>query len=196
MNRLPKGSAPTETRITRRRRRSCGASATNPRADATAFYNYGTALVAADSDQAALEPLERAVRPEPNDLRFRALFNYGLARLKRGLAGDAAADTTRSELTGALDAYKRALLMRSSDLDAKWNFELALRKKKSGGGGGGGSSPNNAQQPDQPQNERPSGGLGEQQAEQLLNSAARDERGVQGKKQKQTRPPPRGGRDW
>ena len=53
-----------------------------------------------------------------------------------------------------------------------------------------------AQQPDQPQSERPSGGLGEQQAEQLLNSAARDERGVQGKKQKQTRPPPRGGRDW
>jgi Ca-activated chloride channel family protein len=171
--------------------------ASDPRADARAFYNFGTALVAADSDQAALEPLERAVRPEPNDLRFRSLFNYGLARLKRGLGGEGSADTTRTELAGALDAYKRALLMRSGDLDAKWNYELALRKKKSGGGGGGGgSSPNSAQQPDRPQSERPSGGLGEQQAEQLLNSAARDERGVQGKKQKQTRPPPRGGRDW
>ncbi|MEO7921741.1 MAG: VWA domain-containing protein, partial [Thermoanaerobaculia bacterium] len=173
------------------------ASANDPGADARAFYNFGTALVAADSDHAALEPLERAVRPEPNELRFRALFNYGLARLKRGLVGVEGADTTRAELAGALDAYKRALLMRSGDLDAKWNFELALRKQKSGGGGGGGgSSPNSSQQPDTPQNERPSGGLGEQQAEQLLNSAARDERGVQGKKQKQSRPPPRGGRDW
>jgi Ca-activated chloride channel family protein len=39
--------------------------------------------------------------------------------------------------------------------------------------------------------------LGEQQAEQLLNSAARDEREVQGKKQKQNRAePPPGGKDW
>lgn len=167
--------------------------------DPQAFYNLGTALVAADSDAAADEPLERAVRPEPNELRFRALFNYGLAHLKRGLAGDSTADTTRAELQSALDGYKRALLMRSADLDAKWNYELALRKRKQGGGGGGGgggSSMNSQQQPDQSQSNKPSGGLGQQQAEQLLNSAAREEQSVQGKKQKQARTPPKGGKDW
>ncbi|MFN8572764.1 MAG: VWA domain-containing protein [Gemmatimonadaceae bacterium] len=165
---------------------------------AQALYNLGTAMVANDSAASAIEPLERAVRPEPTELRFRALFNYGLAHLKRGLAGADGADSTKQELEGALDGYKRALLMRPGDMDAKWNYELALRKQKSGGGGGGGGGSNqsNAQPQDQQQNEKPSGGLGQQQAEQLLNSAARDERGVQGKKQKQTRPPPKGGRDW
>ncbi len=165
---------------------------------AQALYNLGTALVANDSSAAAIEPLERAVRPEPTELRFRALFNFGLAHLKRGLAGADGADSTKQELEGAVDGYKRALLMRPGDLDAKWNYELALRKEKAGGGGGGGGGSNqsNAQPQDQQQNEKPSGGIGQQQAEQLLNSAARDERGVQGKKQKQTRPPPKGARDW
>ncbi|MBP9107022.1 MAG: hypothetical protein KBF56_09700, partial [Gemmatimonadaceae bacterium] len=65
---------------------------------------------------------------------------------------------------------------------------------------GGGQS--NADQQDQsdadsPQSRQQSGGLGEQQAEQLLNAAAREERGVQGRKQRQSRPqPPPGGKDW
>ncbi|MBV6521406.1 MAG: hypothetical protein MNPFHGCM_01542 [Gemmatimonadaceae bacterium] len=174
-------------------------AAASPRADARSLYNFGTALVAADSDRAAAEPLERAVHPQPDELRFRALFNYGLARLKRGLNGAQGADSTRGDLDGALDAYKRALLMRSGHLDAKWNYELALQKQKEDGGGGGGggrASSSSSQLPDDTQSDRPSGGLGQRQAEQLLNSAARDERGVQGKKQRQTRPPPRGGRDW
>ena len=45
--------------------------------------------------------------------------------------------------------------------------------------------------------QRPQGGLGQQRAEELLNSAAREERDVQGKKQQQNRPePPPGGKDW
>ena len=44
---------------------------------------------------------------------------------------------------------------------------------------------------------QPQGGLGQQQAEQLLGSAAREERDVQSKKQKQNRvEPPPGGKDW
>ena len=47
------------------------------------------------------------------------------------------------------------------------------------------------------QNPRPSGGLGERQAEQLLGSAAREERDTQAKRQKQNRvEPPPGGKDW
>jgi Ca-activated chloride channel family protein len=92
--------------------------------------------------------------------------------------------------------------MRSADGDAKWNYELALRKKQSGGGGGGGggqdqspAAPDPASSPSPA--EQPSGGLGQQRAEDLLNSAARDERDVQGKKQKQNRAAtPPGGKDW
>jgi len=166
------------------------------------MYNFGTALVAADSNELAAEPLERASKVEEPELRFRALFNLGLAHLKRGLAGAAAADSTREELDVTLESYKRALLMRAADADAKWNYELALRKKREGGGGGGGGGDaqkqsGGASSPEQSQSERPSGGLGQPQAEQLLNSAAREERGVQGRKQRQARPSsPPGGKDW
>ena len=54
-----------------------------------------------------------------------------------------------------------------------------------------GKSPD--EQPDQkPQDQ---GGLDQRQAEALLNSAAREERDVQGRKQRQGRTPP-GGKDW
>jgi Ca-activated chloride channel family protein len=134
-------------------------------------------------------------------VRFRALFNLGLAHLKQGLSQQGDAGTP--ELDAALGAYKKALLMRGADGDAKWNYELALRKKKSGGGGGGGGGGQNsapqAPQPAAPQAPAPqsSGSLGQQRAEELLNSAARDEQDVQGKKQKQNRAtPPPGGKDW
>ena len=167
------------------------------------LYNYGTALLAMDSLRAAIEVLERAVKADTGELRFRATFNLGLAHLMRGLADQS--DSAQQSLDAALATYKRALLMRAQDGDAKWNYELALRKKQQGGGGGGGggggeSSSANRPQPQSPQDpqaQRPSGGLGQQQAEQLLNSAAREERSVQGRRQQQNRPqPPPGGKDW
>jgi Ca-activated chloride channel homolog len=85
-------------------------------------------------------------------------------------------------------------------MDAKWNYELALRKKRSGGGGGGGgASQPQSQTPSAPEREQPqpSGGLAQRQAEQLLGSAAREERDVQAKRQRQNRvEPPPGGKDW
>jgi Ca-activated chloride channel homolog len=164
------------------------------------IYNYGTALLAGDSLRAATEPLERAIRPEIPEQRFRALFNLGLIHLKRGLTGAAEADSTRQALDAALEHYKRALIMRPGDMDAKWNYELALREKEQnggGGGGGGGGSSNSQSEPETPQSERPTGGLGQQQAEQLLNAAAREEKGVQGKRQQDNRTQrPRGAKDW
>ena len=167
-----------------------------------ALYNLGTALLAADSLAAATEPLDRAARAKDAELRYRALFNLGLAHLKQGLA--VSGDSAKPALDAALATYKKVLLMRPADADAKWNYELALQKKKSGGGGGGGGGgENNAPQPQpdeaspqqQPQ-PRPAGQIGQQQAEQLLNSAAREEREVQGKKQKQNPVAPPGGKDW
>jgi Ca-activated chloride channel family protein len=166
------------------------------------LYNLGTAMLAADSLDAAIEVLERASRSKTEEILYRAQFNLGLAHLRRGLAAQGA--DADKELAAALAAYKRVLLMRPPDADAKWNYELALREKKGGGGGGGGGAdeqqPNAAPDPGaQPQApvERPSGGLGQQQAEAILNSAARDERDVQEKRRDKATPPrPTGGKDW
>ena len=164
------------------------------------LYNLGTSLLAADSIASAIDVLERAVKATDPEVRYRAIFNLGLAHLKSGLA--AKGDSATPSLDAALETYKRALLMRSGEGDAKWNYELALRKKQQqsgggGGGGGGGGNQNQPSPPRQPQSDRPSGGLGNQQAEQLLNSAQREERNVQARKQQQNRPqPPPGGKDW
>jgi Ca-activated chloride channel family protein len=163
------------------------------------LYNLGTALLAADSLSSAIDVFERAVKATDPEIRYRAIFNLGLAHLKRGLA--AKGDSATPSLDAAVETYKRALLMRSSENDAMWNYELALRKKQQqsggGGGGGGGGNQNQPSPPRQQQSDRPSGGLGNQQAEQLLNSAEREERNVQARKQAQNRPqPPPGGKDW
>jgi Ca-activated chloride channel family protein len=159
----------------------------------TAVYNYGTSLLAADSLTPAAEALDRAAESRDPEVRYRSLFNLGLAHLKRGLA--LPPQQADEPLDAALGAYKKVLLLRSGDLDAKWNYELALRKK--GGGGGGGSGQSNPNPSPQAQAPKPSGGLGERQAEQLLGSAAREERDVQAKRQKQSRvEPPPGGKDW
>lgn len=161
------------------------------------LYNLGTALVAADSIGAALEPLERSVVRDEEDLRYRATFNLGLAYLKAGRASAPGADSTRRAFAAAVETYKRAILMRPDDVDAKWNYELALQDLlQSGGGGSNQDQPRQQQQQPQPQQPQ-SGDLGREQAEQLLNSAAREEQAVQGRKQQEARPTTRrGGKDW
>lgn len=160
------------------------------------FYNLGTALVAADSLDRSLEPLERAILAERDELRYRALFNLGLAHLEIGRASARDADSTRRALATAVELYKRVLLMRPGDADAQWNYELALTELDQQSSGGG-SEPQNDPQRQQEPGEPPSPSLGREQAEQLLSSAARDEQAVQGRKQRETRPTtPRRGKDW
>jgi Ca-activated chloride channel family protein len=165
------------------------------------LYNLGTSLLAADSLDSAIEILERASQSRVDEVRYRAQFNLGLAHLVRGLATEG--PDGEQALDAALAAYKNVLIMRSADEDAKWNYELALRKKQGGGGGGGGAEDSPSQSadpdPDSPPTpaERPAGGLGQQQAEQILNSAARDERDVQERRRERSQPPPRRvGKDW
>ena len=167
------------------------------------LYNLGTALLAADSLASAIEVLERVARSRSEEVRYRAGFNLGLAHLRQGLAAEG--DAGDQALDAALAAYKDVLLMRSDDADAKWNYELALRKKENNGGGGGGgggeedpspsSAPDPSAKPEAPA-ERPQGGLGQGQAEQILNSAERDEREVQEKRRERAQPPKTRGKDW
>jgi len=168
-----------------------------------ALYNYGTALIAADSLAAAAEVLERAVERADPEVRYRGRFNGGFTHLVRGLpnakdsAGAPPSDSASAELKLALADYKRVLIQRPTDLDAKWNYELALEKEKKGGGGGGGGGQSNASEAPAQNTPKPQPTLAQRQAEQLLGSAEREEREVQGKKQKQNRPePPPGGKDW
>jgi Ca-activated chloride channel family protein len=160
-----------------------------------ALYNYGTALLAADSTAAAAEVLDKAAEKADPEIQYRARFNGGLAHLLRGRA--AQGDSASGELKAALSTYKRVLLQRPNDLDAKWNYELALEKQKKGGGGGGGGGQSNAAPSPADQQPKPQPTLAQRQAEQLLGSAEREERDVQSKKQKSNHPePPPGGKDW
>lgn len=164
---------------------------------AATTYNLGTALLAADSTAPSAELLERTAGARDPEVRHRSLFNLGLLHLVRGLA--AQEQDADPDLDAALAAYKQVLLRRPYDQDAKWNYELALRKKQEGGGGGGGGGGSSAEQTPQPEKEQQqqANGLAQQQAEQLLGSAARDEKDVQAKRQKQNRvEPPPGGKDW
>ncbi|MBL0939985.1 MAG: VWA domain-containing protein [Gemmatimonadaceae bacterium] len=153
-------------------------------------YNLGSALIALDSLNESSERLESVRQQTSGELQFRARFNAGLAALRLGRA--APANEADRYLAAARAAYRDALMDRPGHADAKWNYELALRKNPPQGGGGGGGGGGDQQSPPEPQNEA---GLDQRQAEALLNSAAREERDVQGKKQRQGRTPP-GGKDW
>ncbi len=164
------------------------------------LYNYGTALLAAGQREAAMEALRESAQSTDVNLRYRALFNLGLAHLERARA--AHADSAGEDFAAAREAYKQALRLRPDALDAKWNYELSLRAPHGGGGGGGGGTPQSASPsttaPPAPRPApQPQSGLGERQAEQILNSAAREEQEVQEKQQRANHPVrPPGGKDW
>ena len=160
-----------------------------------ALYNYGTALLALDSTEAAAEVLERAAEKADPEIQYRARFNAGLAHLLRGLA--LPGDSGSADLKLAVATYKRVLIQRPADLDAKWNYELALREEQKGGGGGGGGGQSDSSPSPSEQQPAPQPTLAQRQAEQLLGSAEREERDVQGRKQKQSpQEKPPGGKDW
>ncbi len=157
------------------------------------LYDLGTALLAADSIDAAIDALERAAFTPDADLRSRALYNLGTAYLRRGLRADGEART--AALKSARRALRTVLLERPGDADAQWNFELALRAPQSSGGGGGGPQP--PQQPSQQQRQDPQGQMSRQQAEALLDAAAREERETQSRRQRGTRSRRAAGeKDW
>jgi Ca-activated chloride channel homolog len=157
-------------------------------------YNLATALLAADSLASATELLETVRRAADGEVRARARFNAGLAHLLQARA--ASGDTADRAFAAARELYRAYLGERFDDIDGKWNYELALRDQPPSGGGGGGGGDND-DSPQNPESSQQPGQLDQAQADALLNSAARDERDVQGKRQRMTRqPPPPGGRDW
>ena len=160
------------------------------------MFNLGTALLEADSSAAATEVLDRVVTIAPDaELRYRALFNLGLANLRR--ARGATPTDAAPYFAAAVAAYKRALRTRTDDADAKWNLELAIREQQRNAGGGGGGGGGQQPPPEPPPSSNKQKELDKQRADAVLNSAARDERDVQARRQRDGRRREASvGRDW
>lgn len=167
----------------------------------TAFYNAGTAALDAQRFEVAQGALTEAAKSLDPDLRYRALYNLGVAGL---LA--AAADTAKRDelLDQAADRLREALLLQPSSARAKWNLELAERRRPppAGGGGGGGGKPpagggGGSQSPEPTRPEKEDQGLSRSQAEQILNSMERRERETRADQQRRLKGNAGGGvKDW
>jgi Ca-activated chloride channel family protein len=156
------------------------------------LYNLGTAFLAADSLDTAVEVLERTAVAPSETVRAQAWYNLGLAYLRRGLAAQGEQGT--ASLRGAARAYRQVLLAAPADSAARFNYELAVRALQqrnapSAGGGGRGGGRDRTGQGNDPSLERA-------QAEQLLDAAARDERDTRSRQQPGRPTPPTRGRDW
>ena len=153
--------------------------------DDTAWYNAGTAALAAGDADAARASLARAAASLDPDVRFRALYNLGLLGLARARADTA---NREAQLADAERAYREALLLRPRHLPAKWNLELVTRMQRSSSSrpnprpsptpSGGGAPPDQtrgssgATPPPPPST---GGGLNEAQADQVLRSIGQEE---------------------
>jgi tetratricopeptide (TPR) repeat protein len=147
------------------------------RAPDTAYYNAGTAALRAGRYDVARGALTEATKSLDPGLRYRALYNLGLAAML-----EAQADSSRGDalLPQAVEHFQEALQLQPGSPRAKWNLELAQRRRPppSGGGGGAGTPPPSPSAPQQqPSQSRPEPEpLSQAQAEQILNSMERQER--------------------
>jgi Ca-activated chloride channel family protein len=167
----------------------------------TAFYNAGTAALAAGRYEVARGALEQAAKSLDPDLRYRALYNLGVLGL---LAAEADSTKRQELLNDAADRLREALRLQPASARAKWNLELAERRQPpppSSGGGGGGKPPSGGTPPPQPappsRPEPQSQGLSQSQAEQILNSMERRERQTREEQQRRLLGKSAGGvKDW
>ncbi|HYY62146.1 MAG TPA: VWA domain-containing protein [Burkholderiales bacterium] len=172
--------------------------------DDTAWYNTGTAALAAGDPTLARSTLARAAASLDPELRFRALYNLGLLAL---LEARADSGSREAHLADAERAYREALLIKPHHIRAKWNLELAMRLR--GGGGqqnkpnpppppspgnaGGGASGQNQEQ----RGGESAGGMSESQADQVLRSIGQEELRTRKDRTGRTRrAAPAGVKDW
>jgi Ca-activated chloride channel homolog len=87
-------------------------------ADPGAHFDRGTALYALSRFDEAGEEFLRATQSSDHALKAAGFRNLGNAFAKK------------DKFKEAIEAYKRALALRSDDQEAKWNLEIALRKQE------------------------------------------------------------------
>ncbi len=166
----------------------------------TAWFNAGTASLVAGDLPGAIDALDRATLSLDPDLRRRALYNLGTARLLQ-----ARRDTTGRDslLAGAEASLRQALQLDPTDAAAKFNYELArrLRPPPPPPKSGGGSSKNDKNQGAGESGQNPSSasrsGMTQAEAEQVLSAMERAERETrQDLARRQRRNPVPQGPDW
>lgn len=159
--------------------------ALSPASSDTAFYNAGTAALAAGRFEEARRALVRAAKSLDPALRYRALYNLGVSALAQSRADSVGKDTLLAE---AAENLKNALVLSPSSERAKWNLELAMRHKPPPPGGG-----SNQNQPPPPKTNSPPPPSGDQdgaqrptlsqsQAEEILGSVDREERNTRARR--------------
>jgi Ca-activated chloride channel family protein len=136
----------------------------------TAWYNLGTAALAAGDTSIARRALERAAASLDPDIRFGAVYNLGV--LSTRLANRDTAQAIQL-LEAARARFREALLLQPHDLDAKWNLELVLRRLPDPPPGQGSQQGPTAEDEEQ---QEPPPGITRTQAEQILNSMSEEER--------------------
>ena len=170
--------------------------------DDTAWYNTGTAALAAGDPALARSTLARASASLDPELRFRALYNMGLLALLQAKADTASRE---AHLADAERAYREALLLKPHHIRAKWNLELVNRQRR--GSSGQANKPNPAspppqsggggQQPQPPPPPSGGGSMSESQADQVLRSIGQEELRTRRDRTGRTRrAAPAGVKDW
>jgi hypothetical protein len=157
------------------------------------WFNLGAGLLLAADWEGALEPTQKALDTDDEDLERAATYNLALARALAGrpseLGGDLGFEERRPLLEQAWDGFRWVLRQDPEAEDARWNIELVARwleqeddpSDDGGGGGGGGSA--NADQDDAPSTRE----LSPAEALDLLDVAAEQEQDVQGRRLERNR---------
>ena len=170
----------------------------NPSASDTAYYNAGTAALAAGRFDDARHALERAATSLDPDLRYRALYNLGVNALAAARSDSAGRDSLYGE---AAERLKEALSLAPSSERAKWNLELAMHNTPPPSGGGGSPPPPPPKnQPNPPPSNQGGGGqkptLTQSQAEEILGSVDREERATRERRTARNRNAIPAVKDW
>ena len=157
------------------------------------WFNLGAGLLISGDWEGAVEPTQRALDGEDEDLGLAATYNLALARALAGrppeLGGELLFEERRPLLEQAWEGFRWALRQAPGSVDARWNLELVARwleqeedpQDDGGGGGGGGSA--NADQTNTPSTRE----LSAAEAMDLLDVAAEQEKDVQGRRLERNR---------
>jgi len=157
------------------------------------WFNLGAGLLLSADWEGALEPTQKALDTDDEDLEKSATYNLALARALAGrppeLGGELPFEDRRPLLEQAWDGFRWVLRQDPEAEDARWNIELVARwleqeedpSDDGGGGGGGGSA--NADQANAPSTPE----LSPAEALDLLDVAAEQEQDVQGRRLERNR---------
>jgi len=157
------------------------------------WFNLGAGLLLTGDWEGAVEPTQRALDTDDEDLERSATYNLALARALAGrpseLGGELMFEERRPFLEQAWDGFRWVLRQDPGAEDARWNLELVSRwleqeedpQDDGGGGGGGGAAA--ADQTNTPSTRE----LSAAEALDLLDVAAEQEKDVQGRRLERNR---------